>query len=974
MRTFSLAFGLLLASSPPRAEVQTPLTVGSGVASYVAGAEYFSFRSDTVILRYEAFLYPLAARLFPQLQNHVEKLQRELKFKLKRPIPVYLTSRGFGNAFVMYPSTASSAFSVIPSQLTSAELGSPIFIYAGMDEGFFDVFTHELMHYIEVDQRQEPWAQIVGDAAFRAPDPSPWMAEAWAVVHESQEEPFKGRAKDSYHGALVRSGVSERSSQAPEPWDLSSSNPEWKPVGSHYVVGSMFYRFLKERYGFGKLNDLVIHQNQWGGASAYEAVYGKTFATLFAEFQAETRRAVESTPSTGGEVIFDRRVGAIGALGTTPDGDLVFLGRSPDQTPRLYHLNKDGGLLRERGFFEWLAPFVRRPSPAPIEWSSGSGKQKLFYFSAEANLDGNAEIPGLYAYDLNNATVELVKALPLTRTAWVARDGDTYYAVRQPSLLKEQFVLEQGSVQNRFAPQSLAQWNDFAGLSQLRLSEDEKQFSFTAIRTGGTWGIYSSDAESAYAPKLVLDSRGQDLFAQVTDRGVFFLSDLNGRSFQVYQWSKGCLRQLSREPYFVRSFVVGPQGQVWAISRLGQRERIVRVTDANTSACVEPKAYKAETAAVASELPPTKQRPVKEAAVDGFAPSTHTLLPRYVKGTGFGLQALVAGESPYKAWGWTALADFDFEDPSGYLAGFGMNFLDGYPYVVKFNLESSRYAVGSVYAEDARFLSVSFDLSRSFGNHRISARALPSFETSDQGYGSAFGLGVFHSFSNTQGTHRSSVPQKGWILATGLEQFPSFFGSRTARTVVRADQDFYLPVLADILPSHSLRVAFQELRVSTGTAYLTGTGGKRTFFRADSELSTSTGIPLYASQGLSLRGYSDTQLAGNFAAKSTIEYAIPLSFLQHGASNLLGRRWLNPETTTFLVKLFYDTAYITGLDPAEYSRANRSLSSTGVQAQWVLWINDSRQSGVWSTYVMAKELQEQKRLEHNVQVSAAITY
>jgi len=243
------------------------ITSGSESVDAISGGSYRTFRLPSHHLHFDVELERLARSLAPRFENYLDGLQSRLKFRLKRPMPVFLVKRGFGNAFVTFPSAASPSFSVLSPRLTAAELGSPTFLYAGDDEGVFDTFRHEAMHYVEEDQRRSFWSALMGDAPYSLPSGTAWAAEAWAVVHEKPSNPYSGRMKESYFGALMRANVSGRATPAPTEWDLSANNPDWRLLGSHYVVGSNFFAFLARTHGLAKVDDFMIHRNGFSASS-----------------------------------------------------------------------------------------------------------------------------------------------------------------------------------------------------------------------------------------------------------------------------------------------------------------------------------------------------------------------------------------------------------------------------------------------------------------------------------------------------------------------------------------------------------------------------------------------------------------------------------------------------------------------------------------------------------------------------------
>lgn len=959
------------------------LSGGTAGLEEVWGSDLRTLRTPLVNLRYDVSLEPMARRILPRLQSYLATLQKDLRFRLRRPLDLYLVARGFGNAFVMPAISSSSSFSLIPSSLPAAELGADVFVYAGTEEDFFTVFTHEVMHYIEFDQRMAPWRTLFGDAPYATPYPTGWMTEAWAVNHESRGRSNLGRMQESYFGALLRAGVSARASKEPTEWDLSRNNPEWVPVGAHYVVGSNFYYFLKERYGQRKLDKFVIHENSGGLSSAYTDVFGRSFAELWSDFQAETRRkteAVESAavtaqrPGASDRIVFDDALDTIGALGTTSGGETVFIGTSISRMNEVYRLGADGSVRDHHGFFEWWSPWRGPLSSAPLDWSAGSGDSALYYFAAQSNADGNSSIPGLYLYDFEQQTRRRVLELPRARSAVVAADAETYFVLRQPDLNVTIFTLEKGRLQSSNSVlEVLGRWNEFSSVAHLRLSHDGRTLIFSAIKKGGSWGVYSVRPEAGQTPRLLIDTPGQDLFPVSTAQGLYFLSDLDGRSFQVYRLTNACLSQITREPFFVRSFVVKPGGHVWAISRRGQRERLVEVAESEASDCL---ANVPHPVIVAEESPaPTTAEPEQESAWSALVPATRTLQPRYDSDAGWGGQALLAGESPYKDWGWALLGNVDFRRTEDHAFALALGFRQNFPCLLNVHVENSRLAAGSAYVDDGRFLTTSADFSRSFNNHNFSFRLIHSADVSPQDYGSAFGFSAAHAFSNARRSWLSADAQEGWGVNTAVVTYPEYFGSTATRTLFRGTQHFYLPLLNGIFPTHSLEIEFAEVKGIGSKVALTGSDNtSRRPFHFSSALAQSYGIPSYVYPLVTVRGYSDQFLKGDLALGAHLTYTIPLNFLRSGVSTLAGRRWLNPETTAFLLSLFFDQGYLSGSSAAEAGSGSQSLASTGVQLHWQLWENENHQTGTRATYVFAKELNLDRKVEHTLLLESFLTF
>src|SRR6218665_647978 len=112
-RVVLLLLTLVALHAPPARALDT----GSGNLEYVSPGQYLTLKSDELWLRFDVQLEGLARKLFPRMNAHLQKLQRELGFKLNRPLPLFLIRQNFGNAFVQYATLSSPAFSVISSRL-----------------------------------------------------------------------------------------------------------------------------------------------------------------------------------------------------------------------------------------------------------------------------------------------------------------------------------------------------------------------------------------------------------------------------------------------------------------------------------------------------------------------------------------------------------------------------------------------------------------------------------------------------------------------------------------------------------------------------------------------------------------------------------------------------------------------------------------------------------------------------------------
>ena len=869
----------------------------------------------------------------------------------------------------------------MPPNLTAAEFGTSEFLFAGDEEDLFDTFTHEVMHYIEVDQHLPFWARITGDGSYSLPIGPAWTAEAWAVVHEAQGQAFKGRAKRSQFEAFAISQISTRPSKSLVSWDLSASNKEWSPMGAHYVVGSVFFKYLADTYGREKLDFYMTHQLGLSMPSDFTEVYGKSFDQLYGEFSQNLAQKIP-TQNNGNPTVFDQAFTNIGELAINNDDQVIFVARSLERRPSLFRLSKSGELIQTFKIFEWSKEFASSTPYSPVSWSNATGKDSLYYFTSQESDDLSEHIPGIYQYDFRDESRNLIRSLPYARAAVVLPDLDTFYEVRLENQNSQLLILERGHLSRaNEALQAVGRFSDFGSVSQLSWDKSTNTLLFTGIRRGGTWGIYKLSLSGPFMPELLVDTRGQDIYPRSHKNGWIFLSDFDGKAFQVYKLVDDKICALTHEPFFVRSLTTDSSGRIWAVTHRGSTEVLISVEDNpdGSKQCFSKAEVAAKTmAAQSSQEAAPSSSAFEESTLATLSP-LRVLLPRYSRGLGLGFQALVAGEHPYKQWSWALMGDYDKKYPSDYVIAGNLGFHQTFPWIIRAGVESSHLALGNLYQDGARFLTFNVDAQKELRGHSFRAHATYSQQISadspeNDGYGHAFGFGVAHSFENTSQVALAAAPQVGWAISTALLITPSYFGAKNERYITKGRQHFYIPV-DSIFATHSFGIHFTEVKSVDQTIYLDGAGGTRNYdYSVNSSLEQSAGFSKVATNSETLRGHTKTGLRGDFIFLASAEYTIPVNFLQYGVSQFLGRRWFNPESTQFAITLFCDSAHISGYDSSLASEISRSLSSAGLQSKWSFWINENHNTGVAIRYVFAKDLNDGLETSHTLAFSGELTF
>lgn len=956
------------------------LSSGSFDVQVISGGRYKTLESANVVLRFDEALENKARKLLPVAQALLSDYQLKKNFTLNRKLTLYLVKNSFGNAFVSFP-FLNPTHMVLPAELSIASSQNRLFMFAGSDGTPFDVFQHEVMHFIEVDQLFAPWSVIIGDGAYDLPHHPSWMMEAWAVLHEGGSNPYKGRMKPSYYGALFKSELASRDAKFPSRWDLSSQNPNWSLLGAHYITGANFYNYLDKNYGRKKLDDFVLKENGFSLNSSYVRSLGKSFSELFTDYK-NTFNVETAKKSTEGAsvVVLDKNIQKIDSLGMTSSQNLIFAGLQLNKTPKIYEHSLKLGTTTERDFFEWMSPFFERRSELPIDWSSASSSKGLYYFSAQLNQDGNEKVAGIYFYDLKENASRKVISIPGARAALVHPDGQSFITIVQKNKDRDVFDVYKGQLNAANTMLSIATITDFSDVSNLSWSEDRSRIYFSGIKAGQSWAFYELSLEASSAiPRLLVDTPGQDILGKLHKGKVYLLSDLNlSEGFQLYSLDGNKLCQVTQEPYLVKDFVFDENSNVYLSSRREGRDVIVRVTNLASKNCLVPATQKYE--AAKSYETSNVETAFKESEWKGLLPNTRAILPSYHSRYGFAYDALLSGEGPYKDWSWSLMGRWQDEFPRDYLVGATLELRQFFPYVLTLDSLYSPHVMGSFFMSEAHFLTNSIELERKFGLHELTLRAAHSTQVDSrlspsEDIGEAFSFGLAHEFENTTSSVLAVAPQRGWTSYIAAEHFPSYFQGTVPRTRLFAEQSVFLPITESFFPTHSFSLNFSELKSWNALSYAEGfQQGYRYESLAESELTQNPRLNGLTRSDLSIRGYSDTYYDGDLALKASVEYVFPLNFLQYGIPQLIGRRYLSPESSVPKITLFYDACDIRGMEESYYGFESKILHSTGFQASWSLWTNETHRTGVLATYTYAKELTDDKDVDQSIDLTAKFVF
>jgi len=268
-------------------------------------------------------------------------------------IVIAMPEVAFNNAFVLAPAQGYAQVAVIPTMSTidlSTEYGLV------PDPGF--IACHELVHYVQFQQTAGFWRFV--DAAFGdlyTPQLGydPWLLEGLATHYEATLAPsggrpgwpiFTGMFAAGYAGARVTGG------------DLSEYGRR-SSAGQHYLVGTMFVRFLTERYGEPPLWTAIGAEARaltgWFFTGTFKAGFGVSFGDLLDQFDAwrAARFPVRARPA-GQRAL--ATLGSDARYARGRDGTEAWVADDGDAPSRLIVRAPDGALEAEIGLVEVVPP------------------------------------------------------------------------------------------------------------------------------------------------------------------------------------------------------------------------------------------------------------------------------------------------------------------------------------------------------------------------------------------------------------------------------------------------------------------------------------------------------------------------------------------------------------------------------------------------------------------------------------------
>lgn len=328
----------------------------------------------------------------------------------------------FNNAYVAPKIAGQPDVSVVPTLTNldfTTEMGLP------PDAGF--VTCHELVHYVQFQQISGLWSAldlVFGDVYTPQLGFEPWFFEGLATYYESALQPGVGRPLWPTFNAMFAAAYAGRSIGAGE----LSVFARRAPVGHQYLVGTMFMRFLAERYGEDALWKTIANQaGAWTGLFsplAFRAGFGKSLPSLWQEFNAWHRQRFPARHRPAGQKRL-QQVGSAARYARARDGSEAWIAEDVDERTTLVVRGADGAIRAELTLAELVPP--RTLTIGAAQFVSGlslTDDGREVWFTA-IDLGGNRQVPRLLRWREHEGIEEVTSGLGAGGT--IDSIGRSYY-------------------------------------------------------------------------------------------------------------------------------------------------------------------------------------------------------------------------------------------------------------------------------------------------------------------------------------------------------------------------------------------------------------------------------------------------------------------------------------------------------------------------------------------------------------------
>nr|HEX4314985.1 hypothetical protein [Kofleriaceae bacterium] len=383
--------------------------------------------TDHFIIYYPAGRGDELARFVQHAERCVDALRGAAVLKdgpWRDKMVVVMPEVAFDNAFVVPDLEGYEAVALIPSVNTldfATEFGLP------PDPGY--IACHELTHYTHDKQIAGFWRvvdAIFGDLYSPQIGFDPWFFEGLATHYETALNPGVGRPTwPIFTGMFAAAYAGERHLSSGE----LSQYGRLASVGHHYLVGTMFVRFLAETFGDHALWQSIASQaSSISGLLfpiAFQSGTSRSFGALFDQFDAWVHRTFPERHAPASQ----RALGAIGndaRYARGRDGTEAWVADDVDLPPRLVVRDARGAELADLGLVDIVPPrTLVQADPLLVSGLSVTADGGEVWLTV-IDYAGTAQIPRLLRWRRGDGKVTEV-ARDLGPGATISPRGDVYY-------------------------------------------------------------------------------------------------------------------------------------------------------------------------------------------------------------------------------------------------------------------------------------------------------------------------------------------------------------------------------------------------------------------------------------------------------------------------------------------------------------------------------------------------------------------
>lgn len=292
---------------------------------------------------------------------------------------------------------------------------------------------HEMVHYVQA--RQMAGIPKTAEAVFGyllSPEIGldSWFWEGIAVYYETRLQGGVGRLGSAFHRGVFEAYASAHDLREADLSELTRR----VPFTGAYLTGSHFVDWLVEKYGEGRLWDVIERQADevaffLGVSGRFFRAYGKTLAGLYADFAAETKASLPTRALPSGQRKL-RTLDMHARYVVAPDGTEAWIHQGVDTPLRLVVASPDGATLVERNLVDVL-PFRDLVAPTIYDVSGLSftaDSKTLAFVVVDRGKTFNES--RLARFDLPSRSFEIVATDIHGAGGAIAPDGSRYVFAR----------------------------------------------------------------------------------------------------------------------------------------------------------------------------------------------------------------------------------------------------------------------------------------------------------------------------------------------------------------------------------------------------------------------------------------------------------------------------------------------------------------------------------------------------------------